>query len=201
ARAGEVQAELLPREVPTLPGFELAARCVPAHEVAGDFYDWQAVGPGILSFVVGDVMGKGMPAALLMATVRATLRAVAPDHPPAAAVEMVRRALMPDFERTGSFVTLFHGRLDAQARRLSFVDAGHGHAFLRRAGGEVEGLAPGGEPVGFLVGEPYEEGTLTFRPGDTLVVYSDGLVEARHEAYPDPATLAEALRRAPSAAE
>jgi phosphoserine phosphatase RsbU/P len=178
ARAGMVQAELLPRDVPPLPGFELAARCIPAREVGGDFYDWQEVTPGVVSLTVGDVMGKGMPAALLMATVRATLRAVARQNPPAAALELARQALETDFERTGSFVTLFHAQLQVGTRRLRYVDAGHSHVFFCHADGTGEELKRGGRPLGILAQQGYEEGVVTFRAGDALVVYSDGLLEA-----------------------
>ena len=173
-RAGEVQAGLLPRTPPDIPGFELAARCVPTRDVGGDFFDWQTHPAGTLSLSLGDVMGKGMPAALLMATVRAAIRAVAPYHAPALAVGAVERALAGDFERAGSFVTLFHGWLDPVARRLAFVDAGHGHAFLRRVDGTVEALAPRGLPLGVLPGEGHPQGMVTFLPGDALVLYSDG---------------------------
>ena len=200
-RAAAVQAELLPREVPALPGFELAARCVPAREVGGDFYDWQGVGPGVLSLSVGDVMGKGMAAALLMTTVRATLRGLAQLNPPAAALDLLRRALEADLERTGSFVTLFHARLESGARRLAYADAGHGHGFVLRADGAVELLPLRGMPVGFPVRRAYEEGTVEFQPGDALLIYSDGLVEGRHGEAVPPAALAERLHGCSSAAE
>ena len=200
-RAAEVQAELLPRAVPSLPGFELAAQCVPAREVGGDFYDWQEVGAGVLSLSVGDVMGKGMPAALLMATVRATLRALAQLNPPAAALDLLRRALEPDLERTGSFVTLFHARLEVAARHLAYADAGHGHVFVLRADGALELLPLRGMPVGFPIRQRYEEGVVDFRPGDALVIYSDGLVEARPGEEVEPSTLAARLRGTASAVE
>jgi serine phosphatase RsbU (regulator of sigma subunit) len=200
-RAAEVQAELLPRQVPALPGFELAACCVPAREVGGDFYDWQEVGPGVLSLTVGDVMGKGMAAALLMTTVRATLRGLAQLNPPATALDLLRRALEPDLERTSSFVTLFHARLETASRRLAYADAGHGHAFLLRQDGALERLPVRGMPVGFPARTPYEEGVVEFRPSDALVIYSDGLVEIRPGEEVEPATLGERLRGATSAAE
>jgi phosphoserine phosphatase RsbU/P len=199
ARAAEVQAALLPCDAPALPGFELAARCVPAREVGGDFYDWQRPTPGLLPLTLGDVMGKGMPAALLMATVRAALRAVATQHRPAAALELTGRALEVDLDRSDSFVTLFHAQLDVTARRLIYVDAGHGHVFMRRVNGTVEELRPREFPLGVPCEDGYQEGVLTFGAGDTLVLYSDGLIEARPDLALDRSALGDHLAGARSA--
>lgn len=199
ARAGQVQTDLLPHQVPELAGFELAARCIPAQEVGGDYYSWQAPVPGVLQLTVGDVMGKGMAAALLTATVRAAVRAAAHHLAPGAALDVAAGALQTDLERTGSFVTLFHARLDATTRRLTYVDAGHGHVFVHRADGTPMGLEPRGLPLGVSLGEPYREGTLALAPGDALVVYSDGLIDARPDVALDPPAIAASLAGAHSA--
>jgi serine phosphatase RsbU (regulator of sigma subunit) len=199
ARAAQVQSELLPRETPKLPGFEIAARCIPAREVGGDFYDWQQL-PGTLSVTVGDVMGKGMPAALLMATVRAVLRAVGSQHSPASAVQFAAGALDRDLARSGSFVTLFHGQLDLATARFRYVDAGHGHVVFLRVDGSTEELKPWGLPLGVLSDEQYAEGTVEFGPGDLLVVYSDGLTDARPELR-DPQVLARLVGQGGTASE
>ncbi len=207
ARAREVQAGLLPREAPRLPGFELAARCIPASEVGGDFFDWEA-GPDRAVLSVGDVMGKGIPAALLAATVRAVLRALAHQNAPGAALDLLQHTLSSDLARTSSFVTLFHARLTASAREVRYVDAGHGHAFVRRVSGALERLRRGGRPVGFPMIAPYEEFAVRLSPGDVLVVYSDGLLEAGGRAPEDligsvdrgraaPAIVDELIERAP----
>ena len=199
ARAAEIQAELLPRDCIPCDGFELAARCMPAREVGGDFYDWQQLPHGRLSLTVGDVMGRGMPAALLMASVRAVLRAVGPDASPASAVQWAATALEEDLTRSGSFVTLFHAHLDLCTSRLTFVDAGHGYVLLRRADGRIEGLHSFGLPLGVLSGEIYREGSVILHPGDTLVVYSDGLTEARPDLFSDPEIISAIFSGAPSA--
>ena len=199
ARAGAVQTDLLPRERPVITPFELAARCVPAREVGGDFYDWQAQDPQHLWLTLADVMGKGMPAALWMATVRTAMRAVVRDSPPGAAMRYVSRALEPDLARAGAFVTLFLACLDSAARRVAYVDAGHGHAFMRRAEGRAEALPPRGLPVGILPDEVYQQGEVDFAPGDALVLYSDGLVDARPDLAITPATLADVLGGATTA--
>ncbi|HTP64173.1 MAG TPA: SpoIIE family protein phosphatase [Geobacteraceae bacterium] len=180
ACAAEVQAKLLPRSYPQITGFDIAARCLPAKQVGGDFFDWLEVCPGVWSFTLGDVMGKGMAAAMLMATVRAALRSVAHNRPEEA-LRLTEQAVLPDLENSESFVTLFHSQLYGEARRLTFVDCGHGYAFLRRAEGTVEELLPRGLPLGVPVTKSYQEGTVEFAPGDTLIIYSDGLIDARPE--------------------
>jgi serine phosphatase RsbU (regulator of sigma subunit) len=176
ARAREVQAGLLPRAPPHLGGFDLAARCIPALEIGGDFFDWQSIDDeAVLS--VGDVMGKGVPAALLAATVRAVLRALAHQNAPGAALDLLQQTLGGDLERTSSFVTLFHGRLAVGKREVRYVDAGHGHAAVRRADGRVERLSGGGRPIGFPQSGRYRETGLHLAAGDILFVYSDGLID------------------------
>lgn len=181
SRAAELQSDLLPGDSPRLDGWELAARCVPARQVGGDFYDWQETTPGLLSITVGDVMGKGVSAALLMASVRAVLRAVGPYGAPASAVQTAAASLSSDLARSGSFVTVFHAHLDLVTGRLRYVDAGHGYAFLSRANGRAEKLPAQGLPIGVLDDEVYSEGEVTMEPGDVLIIYSDGLTQALPE--------------------
>ena len=205
ARAAQVQADLLPRDAPHVPGFDVAGRCVPASEVGGDFFDWQLCeeddGEGRrLLITLGDVMGKGMPAALLMATARAALRAVSDEALAERAVSRAAAALADDLDRSGSYVTLFRANLALGTRCLSFVDAGHGHAFLRRASGAVEPLAPRTLPLGAFPDAPLEGGTLTLEVGDVLVVYSDGLPDSLGDDAPSTAQLAALAGTAPTAA-
>lgn len=198
--AAEIQKKLLPRSYPHIPGFDVAAQCLPAKQVGGDFFDWQEVCSGVWSFTIGDVMGKGMAAAMLMATVRASLRSLGHNRP-AKALRLAEESLLPDMENSESFVTLFHGQLHAEARRLTFVDCGHGYAFLRRNSGIVEVFLPRGLPLGVLGTKEYQEGTVTLEKGDTLVLYSDGLVDARPELALSNQLLADQLEGAESAQE
>jgi phosphoserine phosphatase RsbU/P len=198
--AAEIQAKLLPRSYPLIPGFEVAALCLPAKQVGGDFFDWQEVCLGVWSFTLGDVMGKGMAAAMLMATVRASLRSVIHNRP-SDALRMAEEALLPDLDNSESFVTLFHAQLHAEIRTFTFVDCGHGYAFLRRAGGKVEDLSPRGLPLGVPGEKLYEEGTGRMEKGDTLVIYSDGLIDARPELSLNNEILAANLHGATSAQE
>lgn len=176
--AAEIQAKLLPRTCPMIPGFDVAAKCLPAKQVGGDFYDWQQVSPTIFYVTLGDVMGKGMAAAMLMATVRAALHAVTLYNTPAQSLHLAEKALFADLENSESFVTLFHGQLNAEERIFSFVDCGHGYVFVRRADGRVEELSPRGLPLGVQGGEIYQEGNIRLERGDVLVLYSDGVIDA-----------------------
>ncbi len=192
ARAGQVQADLLPHDAPVVAGFELAASCLPAREVGGDFYDWHEAA-GVLTLTLGDVSGKGMPAALFMATVRAVLRVVDNQETPGTAVTLAAQGLEKDIERSGGFVTLFHAHLAPQAHQITYVDAGHGHVFVRRANGTADLLETRGLPLGVLPGEAYAEGTITLCRGDALILYSDGLIDARPDLLLDPPTIARHL--------
>ena len=191
--AAWVQSKLLPERFPQLEGFDLAASCLPARQVGGDFYDWEEIAPGVLALTLGDVMGHGIAAAMLMATVRATLRAVAGQSTPLQAVRVAERALRRDLDNSESFVTLFHARLDVASRRLTYVDCGHGYEFLRHTRGTVETLRLRGTPMGIPYRGSYREGTFIFHHGDTLVLYSDGLIEAHPELRLTPQRLAQEI--------
>jgi phosphoserine phosphatase RsbU/P len=177
-RAAVVQTHLLPTQLPELPGYLFAGICLPAREVGGDFFDWSGDAERV-RLSVGDVTGKGMPAALLMATTRAALRSVS-NLPVAEAVTAVNRALAPDLEQSNAFVTLFHAELDTTGRG-EFADAGHGMAFVLRSDGAIQELQDQdrGLPIGILRRSPYDAATLYLESGDRLVIYSDGLPDSR----------------------
>jgi phosphoserine phosphatase RsbU/P len=201
ACAAEMQARLLPSSYPDLPDFEFAARCLPARQVGGDFYDWSEVAPDIIAITLGDVMGKGMSAAMLMTTTMAAIHAATLQNGPAAAVQLAELAIRSNLERFESFVTLFHAHLNARNHSMTYVDCGHGYLFLRRFDGTVEELSPRGLPLGITAKEQYEEGILTFEPGDTLVLYSDGLIDASPEMALNNRILADHLGEAANARE
>jgi serine phosphatase RsbU (regulator of sigma subunit) len=196
-RTAEIQAQLLPHAAPDLPGYEFAGVCLPARQVGGDFFDWLA-GNDAIRISLGDVMGKGMPASLLTATVRAALRVVA-HLPVSEAVEAVNRALSPDLMRSDSFVTLFHAALAPESGQLTYVDAGHGMVFIQRRDGTVERLRQHNLPLGVLPDAIYPAGTTTLEPGDTLVIYSDGLPDARPELRLDAVGVAGQIEELPDA--
>src|SRR5262249_36283263 len=133
--AARVQQELLPHVAPQVQGYEVAAACLSALEVAGDFYDWRLSEDGQLQGTVAGVMGEGMGAALVMATVRAGLRAAPSALSPAARVRLAADAMVGT--ESGLFVTLFHGCLDPSSGVLRYVDAGHGYCMILRPDGQV----------------------------------------------------------------
>jgi PAS domain S-box-containing protein len=187
-RAAEAQARLLPHAAPDVPGYEFAGACLPARQVGGDFFDWPSDHESV-RVSLGDVMGKGMAASLLTATVRAALRAVT-HLPVSAAVEAVNRALSPDLAQSDSFITLFHAALKPKSGQLTFVDAGHGLAFIHRHDGLVTLLRQRGLPLGIDAEARYPEGETMLERGDTLVICSDGLPDARPDLDLEPAGIA-----------
>jgi len=178
-RAARIQRSLLPREVPRLPGYELAGMCRPAEDVAGDFYDWVVTPNGQLDLTVADVMGKGIGAALVMATLRAALRTAPAELGPGERLRLAARSMALGSDDEGLFVTVFQGRLDLETGELRYVDAGHGYCVVRRRGGQFASLPERSLPVG--VAGDFREGVMTLEPGDTLVVHSDGLVEVEEQ--------------------
>lgn len=178
--AAEIQTSFLPRTTPAIRGCEIAAFAHPAKEVGGDFYDFFGLGEGRYALVIADVAGKGVPAALYMALARTTVRTVARGC--RAAAEIVRRSNETIIEDAGSvsFVTLLYAVVDEEARTLTYVNAGHNPAVLRRADGTTETLEPTGPVIGFLADMEFEEVTVPLRPGDLLVFYTDGVTEAEN---------------------
>jgi serine phosphatase RsbU (regulator of sigma subunit) len=176
-RAAQIQRGLLPQTTPELDGYDIAGACRPAQDVAGDFYDWTLSADGLLDLTVADVMGKGVGPGLVMATLRAVLRAAPTELGPAARVGLAAEFLTLAAEHDGLFVTLFHGRLDLATGVLRYVDAGHGYVVVRRAGGALVRLSERSLPVGIAPEGEFLEGAVQLEPGDALVVHSDGLVE------------------------
>jgi PAS domain S-box-containing protein len=176
-RAAWIQRELLPRERPRMDGYELAAACLPAEDVGGDFYDWVGPQDGHLDLTLADVMGHGVGAALVMATLRTALRTTSRELGPAARVSLVAESMSPGLTDDGLFVTLFHARLELGTGLLRYVDAGHGYCVVRRAGGDLVRLAERSLPLGVTSEVAFTEGQIELGPGDTLLAYTDGLVE------------------------
>jgi sigma-B regulation protein RsbU (phosphoserine phosphatase) len=180
--AREVQAGLLPRLPPELPGYEMAGTNLPTWTIGGDYYDWVPLDDGRMGMVVADVSGKGIPAALIMATFRAALRAeMRRGTRIAAAVEAVNRVLL-ESQGGSRFVTAVCGVLDPASGRFDYVNCGHNPPLLVRAGAAAhELLDSGGPALGLGVGGGFEPGVVMIEPGDLLALYTDGVVEPSDE--------------------
>ncbi|MGF4043646.1 PP2C family protein-serine/threonine phosphatase [Paenarthrobacter nitroguajacolicus] len=179
ARAAVVQQSLLPRETVRLSGYDVAGAFRPSRSVGGDFYDWYQTRDG-MHFTFADAMGKGMGAALIAATVRAVMRSVADTPAIDAAFGSASATIASDLDQSGSFVTMFHARLDSASGTLSYIDAGHGLALHVPAEGAARRLVSAGPPVGILDNQVWPASELDLEPGDSLVIVSDGVLDAHN---------------------
>src|SRR5215218_4652784 len=203
-----IQHTLLPKSLPELEGHQIAVYYQPAREVGGDFYDFLDLPDGRLGLIVGDVSGKGVPAAIVMAITRTLLRAAYRMGSPAPGeiLEQVNNILYRDIP-ANMFVTCLAAILDSRSGRLQYANAGHDLPYVRHADG-VGRLRARGMPLGLMPGMSYEQKEITLEPGESVLLYSDGLVEAhdpRREmfgfprlqgfvgAHPDAATLIDSL--------
>ena len=175
-----IQQTLLPKTLPELTGYDVAAYYQPAREVGGDFYDFVDLEDGRLGLVVGDVTDKGVPAALVMATTRTMLRAAAQRlFSPGEVLQRVNEVLVQDIP-PNMFVTCLYAVLDPQSGRLLYANAGHDLPYMRRAGRSegAEEMRATGMPLGLMPGMAYEEKEIVVEKGESVLFYSDGLVEA-----------------------
>jgi serine phosphatase RsbU (regulator of sigma subunit) len=174
-----IQQQFLPKAVPDLPSWHVAAFYRPARTVGGDFYDFITLPDGRVMFVVGDVTDKGVPAALVMASTHALLRGAAPRLiSPGAVLAHVNDLLCADIP-AHMFVTCLALVLDPASGSIVFANAGHDVPYVRTAGGVTE-LRARGMPLGLMPGMDYEEKTFQFQPGDCALLHSDGLAEAHN---------------------
>lgn len=175
--AREIQQSLFPDSFPLVPGFELFAESLPCQVVGGDHYDFIPLPDGRLAMAIADVSGKGAPASILMASVHASLRALAGTAPPALVMQRINRFL---FESTQAnrYATVFYGELDPASRRLTYVNGGHIPPYQVGSRGHEERLAAGGPALGVIEDATYEESRLVLEPGDLLAMVTDGVTEA-----------------------
>jgi sigma-B regulation protein RsbU (phosphoserine phosphatase) len=194
--AQEVQNNLFPHTPVQLHRFELHGECRPALTVSGDYYDFILSGEGRLCFALGDISGKGISAALLMASLHSAVRAYhAPHGALGEAVEWTPEMPLPSPGRLlallnrhlflstlpAKYATLFLACYDSATRQLTYSNGGHLTPFVLRADGGLDRLACGGSVVGLLDGLEYPEATIELHPGDLLIAYSDGLTEPENE--------------------
>jgi serine phosphatase RsbU (regulator of sigma subunit) len=175
--ASNVQRSLLPAPLQHAR-LDIAREFIPFREIGGDLYDFVPLGPHRMAFAIGDVMGKGVPAALLAANLKASIRAQveAENVCPSALVTKVNRMFW-DVVPNGLFASLFFGVFDLETSELAFVNAGHHYPFLVTAEGEVRDLVQGGTVLGLEEDSTYEQGSIAFRASDLFVFYSDGITD------------------------
>jgi serine phosphatase RsbU (regulator of sigma subunit) len=177
-RATAVHRVLLPLTPPSIEGYELVGRCIPAQVVGGDYYDWYLSTDGELVVTLADVMGKGMRAAIVMATVRTVLKLTARGLDLADALQNAARVLANDLTRTKTFVTLFDARVTTSTGDVEYVDAGLGFALILHDDGTFDRLPVRGLPLGINAETPWIAGRAHLEVGDTLIVFSDGIYDS-----------------------
>jgi sigma-B regulation protein RsbU (phosphoserine phosphatase) len=176
--AHQIQERLVPVEIPQVAGYEIAAFWRPLHSVGGDHFDVLKFNEQSLAVCIGDVTGKGVPAALLMSNLQATVRGFAgPDVQPADLCARVNRAALPHVG-ADRFITFFYGILDAPARRLTYVNAGHNPPFLIHRDGSCSRLRDGGPVLALVPNWKCQTGMVELAPGDRLIMFTDGITEA-----------------------
>jgi phosphoserine phosphatase RsbU/P len=182
AQAAEIQRGILPEKAPAVPGLDLAGFNAPCRTVGGDYYGFVTYPGGRVGLALGDVSGKGMPAALMVMAFEARLRVLAEDEDTAADVVSRLNKITCENCPSNRFITFFFGILDPARGHLAYANAGHNPPFVVRASGEVEVLPGGGPVLGILPVAPYAEEKARLAPGDLLVIYSDGITEATNPA-------------------
>ncbi|MBV9242674.1 MAG: SpoIIE family protein phosphatase [Acidobacteria bacterium] len=178
--ATEIQQRFQPSAPPTVPGYEFQGISFSCYEIGGDYYDFIERETGKMVVALGDVSGKGTAAALLMSSVHASIHAqVAADRSLEETVKSTNEYLV-DNTPANRFVTMFIAELDPSTGELKYINAGHNPPVVARANGAIEQLDSGGLPLGLMGFAEYEAATITLAPGDTIVVYSDGVSEANN---------------------
>jgi serine phosphatase RsbU (regulator of sigma subunit) len=177
--ARQIQERLLPHEMPQLPGFEIAGTSLPSQQVGGDYFDFLDMGSGQLGVAIADVSGKGIPAALLMANLQASLHAQVIKKGTVAEVASRMNSLLVRSTDAHMFATFFYGILDRIKSTFTSTNAGHNPPLLFCTDGKTKRLEAGGLILGFLPDQKYTQETVGLKQGEVLVLYTDGITEAR----------------------
>ena len=181
--AREIQKKLLPKGPPDVAGYDVAGRSEPAKRVGGDYYDFLDLGENRLGLCLADVSGKGITAALLMSNVQATIRSQGRLAQDAGICVARSNDMLHASTDDDKFVTMFYGVLDTATHQLEYCNGGHNPPLLLSDSGDPTLLKTGGPVLGVLPGFEYERGQVEFRPGQTLLVYSDGFSEAMNRRF------------------
>ncbi len=179
ALSQKVQQALLPQVLPSIPSVDIAAYSQPARIVGGDYFDFLRFGDGTHAVMIADVMGKGMPASMLAASLQASLRIIAPESSePAEVVSRLNHLFCHNVHLT-NFVTLFLAKIDVAARTLTYCNAGHNPPLVARVDTTIESLDPTGAAVGLVKQSRFEQEVVELRVGDMVLLYTDGVVESQ----------------------
>ena len=179
--AKQTQINLLPKDFPDISGYQIAARMIPAREVGGDSYDLIQIDDKHFAFCLGDVSGKGMPAAMLMSNLQATLRSFTITGNLCKDIISNSNDLLYNSSEPSKFATLFYGILNPASNEIVFCNAGHNDPFLFSFDGNVKELKTGGLLLGGFPGSEYEEEKISINRNDLIVIFSDGISEAMNE--------------------
>ena len=176
--ARDIERRLLPGEIPQLSGYEISGSWQPASMVGGDYFDVLTLGDQRAGICIADVVGKGVPAALLMSNLQAALRAAGPENLPTNKLAAKLNQSISQHLAEGKFITFFYGVLDGPDKTLTYTNAGHNPPVLMHADGSHSRLEQGGAALGLFENWNFESGSANLKSGDRLVLYTDGLTEA-----------------------
>ncbi len=176
-QAREIQQALLPKAIPQVPGCEIAAAWRPARTVGGDYFDVSRLSENLLVLSIADVMGKGVPAALLMSNLQAAIKAMGPADPRQISVRLNHLAF--GLTGPGRLISLFYAVVNLETRTLNYTNCGQNAPLLVRRDGQFQRLTEGGPPLGAVENWPYEQSEIALEAGDRILLYTDGISEAR----------------------
>jgi len=179
--ARRIQQSLLPKENPVIQGIDIFGRTIPAKQVGGDYYDFVRIDDSHLGIVIADVAGKGTPAALLMSNLQATLRGQALVNRSVKDTVAKVNFTLSKFMDMGKFISLFYGIMDIQNKSFTYTNAGHNYPFLLDKDDNTRKLEKGGVVLGTFDDFTYEEETVQLKPGDLMLLYTDGITEATND--------------------
>lgn len=177
--AREIQFSLLPQSIPNIPTYGIATAFQPAYQVGGDYFDFIPVSDSELALAIGDVSGKSTPAAMIMASLQASLRALASMQisDPVLTIQRINKLLVRSHGKSNKYVTFFYGILNHQTHELVYVNAGHCYPLILKKNGKVDRLETGGMVMGFFDDVPYKLGRYSLEPDDLMILYTDGVSE------------------------
>jgi sigma-B regulation protein RsbU (phosphoserine phosphatase) len=179
--AGQIQRKFFPTEAPQLPGFDFGAISIPTRKVGGDAYFWHERKDGRLVVMIADVMGKGLPSSLLMSQVQAIMKIYSEQYSTAGEIVTAVNEFIYRYSTQEKFISMVVMVIDPETGKMTFCNAGHNPPFSLKNSEHFKRYDDGGMPVGVFLDQPYSQGEDVLEHGETLVLYTDGIVEARND--------------------